>query len=459
MSVNSVLSTHPFFILDYKITTKIKKTTPQKASFKTPIDLSFGYQNIEGIHSPSFGCKLPYLHSKFIHDIEILSETWGSCTHEKNLPGYKLIEDIAPHKMSAINKGRASGGLLIYCKDHLAKYIKKSKKTPYYTWLTIDKSIFFHLKKSVKVCVAYNPPENSKYCNKGIYEDISSELLMGSNSNCPIILMGDLNSRTGDLQDFEDTAKKHMEYTAGRKTFPKRRKNQDKKTNNMGLKLIELCKTHDLQILNGRSIGDTTGSFSFYDKKHGASAIDLAIASDPIVKEVKTFTVNNPVEYTQHCKIELRLNNILDIPIEEEKPYTWIDLGNKYIWKEDSEAKFQDALKNPKVVALANECSQYLDAGLVELASEKLVSMYIEAANLSLEVKKSQKRKENNTYKHKKKWKKWFDEDCRNQKNITRRLAILKHQQPDDPSRYHSHLQCSGIGHLLHERRIPLPQQ
>ena len=27
---------------------------------------------------------------------------------------------------------------------------------------------------------------------------------------------------------------------------------------------------------------------------------------------------------------------------------------------------------------------------------------------------------------------KWFDEDCRNQKNITRRLAILKHQQPDD---------------------------
>ena len=135
---------------------------------------------------------------------------------------------------------------------------------------------------------------------------------------------------------------------------------------------------------------------------------------------------------TQHCKIELRLNNILDIPIEEEKPYTWIDLGNKYIWKEDSEAKFQDALKNSKVVALANECSQYLDAGLVELASEKLVSMYIEAANLSLEVKKNQKRKENNTYKHKKKWKKWFDEDCRNQKNITRRLAILKHQQPDD---------------------------
>ena len=82
--------------------------------------------------------------------------------------------------------------------------------------------------------------------------------------------MGDLNSRTGELPDFENTAEKHMGHTVGRKTFPRLRKNQDKKTNNMGLKLLELCKSHDLQILNGRSIGDSTGSFSFYDDKQGA---------------------------------------------------------------------------------------------------------------------------------------------------------------------------------------------
>ena len=310
------------------------------------------------------------------------------------MTGYKLIEEISPHKKSHIKKGRASGGLLVYCKDHLAKYIKVSKKTPYYVWFTIDKSIFFHLKKSVKVCVAYNPPESSKYCNKGLYDEISSELLQSSSSNCPVILMGDLNSRTGEIQDFEETAEKHMEYTTGRKTFPKRRKNQDKMTNTMGLKLIEVCKAHDLQILNGRSIGDSNGSLSFYDSNEGASAIDIAIASDPIIKEVKTFTVNNPVDYSRHCRIELRLNNILNIPVEEEEePYSWVELGHKYIWKNDSEAKFQEALRNPKVVSLANECNQYLEAGLVELASEKLISMYIEAADISLERKKTQKGK------------------------------------------------------------------
>jgi hypothetical protein len=56
--------------------------------FKTPLDLSIGYQNIDGIHSPNFDCKINYLQNKLSHDIEILSETWGNCDHDKNIPGY-----------------------------------------------------------------------------------------------------------------------------------------------------------------------------------------------------------------------------------------------------------------------------------------------------------------------------------------------------------------------------------
>ena len=300
-------------------------------------------------------------------------------------------------------------------------------------WFTIDKSIFFDLKKSVKVCVVYNPPENSTYCNKIIYEDLSKDLLLRSNSTSPVVFIGDFNSRTGELKDYEVTDEKHTNLAIGRKTFPKQRKNQDKTTNNMGLKLIEFCKAHDLQILNGRSVGDSHGSLSFYDSKQGASAIDISIASDPIVKRIKTFTVNNPVEYTHHCKIELRLDNVICIPEEKEPTYQWINLGDKFKWREDSKPKFQAALKTPQVRKLAIECGQYLDAGLVEPASDKLVSMFLEAAKLSLEVRKTQRTNDTSSaFKHKKKWKKWFDQDCKNQKNITRRLAILKHQRPDD---------------------------
>ena len=294
---------------------KSNKTT---TSYKTPIDLSFGYQNIDGIHSPSFGCKLPYLHSKFTHDFEILSESWGHRIHEKNVTGYKLICDIPPHKKMGVKKGTASGGILIFSKEEQAKYVETAKKTPRYVWIIINKSVFHNLKKSVKICVAYNPPENSKYCNKDFFSDLSQDLLQTSNNNSPLILLGDLNARVGELPDYEEIEEKYLEYTIGRKTFPTRRKNWDKTVNNMGQKLLEFCKSHDLQILNGRSIGDTSGSLTFYDTRNGGSAIDVAIASDPIVNEVKSFTVNNPTEYSSHCKIELRLKNILAIPEKED---------------------------------------------------------------------------------------------------------------------------------------------
>ena len=125
---------------------------------------------------------------------------------------------------------------------------------------------------------------------------------------------------------------------------------------------------------------------------------------------------------------------MLTLPTKVEEPsYTWIELGDKFKWKDESKIKFQEALRPPRILQLAEECEQYLDAGLVEPASDKIINMYLEAAKLSLEVKKSPKTSSHsNAFKHKKKWKKWFDTDCKNHKNITRRLAIMKHQQPNN---------------------------
>ena len=59
----------------------------------------------------------------------------------------------------------------------------------------------------------------------------------------------------------------------------------------MGEKLIDLCKGHDLQILNGRKSGDSEGKFTYYDTREGASSIDIAVASDPIYPLIKSFIV------------------------------------------------------------------------------------------------------------------------------------------------------------------------
>ena len=94
-----------------------------KPDFKTPFDLSIGYQNIAGIHNKILGCKLNLL--TLIHDIEIISETWGSCPHNQEIAGYKIVNIKKPPKQ--VKKGRDSGGILIYCKDHIKPFISVKK--------------------------------------------------------------------------------------------------------------------------------------------------------------------------------------------------------------------------------------------------------------------------------------------------------------------------------------------
>ena len=63
------------------------------------LNLSVGYQNIEGLHSNLFGCKLES-EINLTCDIEILSETWSSCKDCPNIqpPGYVLVKSIDSEK-------------------------------------------------------------------------------------------------------------------------------------------------------------------------------------------------------------------------------------------------------------------------------------------------------------------------------------------------------------------------
>ena len=93
---------------------------------KTPIDLSIGYHNIEGIHSATFDCKLPYLASKFIHDIEVLFQgevrvcreapgrcsTLGKVLKKKRRRGRQTGgEGVKNRSSGANNSGTDLGGL------------------------------------------------------------------------------------------------------------------------------------------------------------------------------------------------------------------------------------------------------------------------------------------------------------------------------------------------------------
>ena len=201
----------------------------------------------------------------------------------------------------------------------------------------------------------------------------------------------------------------------------------------MGKKLIDLCKTHDLQILNGRTLGDLNGSFTFFDRQQGASTIDYGIVSDSLQPLIKSFLVQEQTEISQHSKIVVRIKNLKETiaPDKEKDKYPWIETPKKYIWDDESGLELARALSSSELTQDIEELNQLLDAGLVKPASDKLTSLYTKAADLVLRVRQP-KRQGNHPFKHKQKPKKWFDNECRTLKNLCRKLAISKKQNPTD---------------------------
>ena len=104
-------------------------------------------------------------------------------------------------------------------------------------------------------------------------------------------MTGDFNAQTGDLNDFTSVDlflsdffhfdQETVEFYSQKDTLERlgvklNRTTQDKKKNNSGFRLVDICKNHNLSILNGRFGRDMdTGSLTFRDK----STIDYAITS------------------------------------------------------------------------------------------------------------------------------------------------------------------------------------
>ena len=393
---------------------------------KQNLNLSIGYHNIEGLHNKTFQCKLPYLKKKLIYDIEILSETWGECNHDKTHDNFDCHE-IKSQKHVDIKKGRKSGGFLIYIKKHISKAVHIIKTIATYIWLQLDKNIFHNLTENLKLCVLYLPPASSSYYNRDIFDDLAVDLMTYVTKNQPTLLLGDFNGRTGNLLDYIEVDN-HDSTLFTRDTPMQKRNNCDIETNAQGKKLIDFCKSFDLQILNGRHQGDPWGNFTHYNKNKGASAVDMAIVSDNLAKEIKNFHVLPQLEISDHCKIVIQVDNMKRATQKISNTYDWKELPNSFNWDSNSTKEFKKAFDSEEVKTVIYDCKQVLEAGLIESTAKKIQEIFITAAKKAL---KQNKKKQTNETKYKtKKRKKWFDADCHKLKQKTRNLSCNKHNNP-----------------------------
>ena len=153
-----------------------------------------------------------------------------------------------------------------------------------FIWVKLDQS-YFNLDTDVFICFVYIPPCDSVYFK--LHEtDFFSQLESGIRKYSEagsVSVIGDLNARTSTNDDFAQSSDDYINFlpTLNDDDFViddfQNRCSEDKICNSSGQKLLDICKSTDLRIINGR-VGDDrgVGRLTFLSST-GKSLIDYAI--------------------------------------------------------------------------------------------------------------------------------------------------------------------------------------
>jgi hypothetical protein len=91
-----------------------------------------------------------------------------------------------------------------------------------------------------------------------------------------------------------------------------KRNSLDKQVNQFGRKLIDLCKTTGIRVVNGRHQGDPCGIFfSFYNAIKGTSLIDYVLTEGSQMSNVADFVTGQFNTVSDHT-LEFSVSRICD---------------------------------------------------------------------------------------------------------------------------------------------------
>lgn len=147
------------------------------------------------------------------------------------------------------------------------------------------------------------------------------------------ILLGDLNIRIGEHQQFMDTIFTET-FSAGLNV----RKSKDKIINNKGNTFMNFCEDYSVFVLNGTTRGDEDGEFTYINTM-GQSVNDICAISLDMLPYVDRFEVDAQ-KWSDHMPIVLTLN------VSVKSVAKAMKLLPKMKWKQDKKEEYQNKLNN-----------------------------------------------------------------------------------------------------------------
>ena len=228
------------------------------------------------------------------YDIVCLQETRFCKFDSLDWIGYKCLP-----LMTRSNVRYRSGGIAILVKDHLFDYIKITKNDgDHLYWFTIEDQFPF----KILFCVVYIAPEGSNYSNIECFDSLENDIVNFSSNGYKICLLGDFNAHTKNADDYicvDSTIQQTLDLnnidenlsfcSIEQLGFLKERFNSDlSRMNNYGKRLLELRRSCDLNIANGR-----LGRDRFLGRKtcKGVSVVDYVILSPILFPYISNFEI------------------------------------------------------------------------------------------------------------------------------------------------------------------------
>lgn len=255
------------------------------------------------------------------YDIICIQETHFDVHDSISLNGFKCLPT-----MVRVDARYRSGGIAILVRDSIydtVQIVKNSGENFYWFTCSISSDTLF--------CATYIPPEGSTYSDISLFDDLESDLLELNQNNSQICLLGDFNARTGNNCDsvpFDENIEQFLHsdnpydelnrLTISDLGFSNERHNSDVlQVNNYGKRLLEVCKSFNLCIANGRlgrdeSLGKKTCK--------GSSVIDYVILSPLLFTAVKDFEILpfEPLVSDAHSGVYLSLTCTTSIAGQQE---------------------------------------------------------------------------------------------------------------------------------------------
>ena len=362
------------------------------------------------------------------YDFVAIVETHHTKQSNINIRGFKHY-DIAATKFKT--KGRHSGGIAFYFKKQYTNsltYIKSASN--YILWVRLCKQFYTNLHNDIYIAVTYARPNTFRPDNN-FYTTLENEIIKHS-AKGKVILLGDLNARIGEGDDFsidQITDNIPLPITYSFDTASPRQ-NQDTTINACGRQLLELCKMSGMRILNGRTAGDSLGCVTCY-RAAGKSTVDYIIVDQTLLQHIDYFRVDTITDMSDHCLIETRLSLTLKENTDSnDNTYTLNPHWSKFVWSTASPDSFRAALLDQDI---QDKHAAFLTTSFQnnKLATNRAVDDFVNIMQLAgtkalqLRTFRTKPKPKSNTKKNG-----WFNSQCYTQKS---ELNLLSRKLKNNP--------------------------